>query len=240
MSVSQGTINLQDGNVGNYGDIIKHAALLQLSKYFFSLDGHKTYLDTHCYLTRSQLANHNWTNEVACLIQHYPLYQEYAHLQQTYIDRGEYLCSSGIVLQYSGNAELLLSESNVQTRLALQQQLLEYDARVTVKDDMMQWHEHITGNNNLFVLLDPFKLTDENWAAVTLSLAKGLSEMGRGLMLTFDYDKSTEQPIWPKAPTGWSGPVARFDQAPYHLAAYSTPQIKHEVMQMLSPLGWAA
>ena len=240
MSASVITRNQQDANVGNPGDIIKHAALLQLIKFFNALAGHKVYLDTHCYLPRAQLSNQDWSDDVTRLLQAYPLYRDYAALQRPYIEQGEYLCSSGIVLERSGEIELLLSESNPHTRTMLQQQLRGYDAKTTVKDNMALWYKYMTikKNENIFILLDPFNLTKEVWQTICLMLEKDISATSRGLLLVFDYDKSDEHLAWPKAAAGWAGPAARLSHTPYHLAVYSTPSIRQAVASLLAPLGW--
>ena len=234
------TTNLQEDNVGNLGDILKHAALLQLIRFFNGLAGRKAYLDTHCYLLQGRLVNPNWSAEVHGLLQAYPLYHDYLRVQQPYIERGAYLCSSGIVSQQSDDIELMLSESNPDTRDVLQKQLHTGDIRASIKDDMALWHGHlnIKDGENIFILLDPFRLNERLWRDACLLLEQGMAATAHGLLLVFHYDKADGPFAWPRAAVGWDGPVASLSQAPYHLAVYGTPALGQTAARLLVALGW--
>lgn len=233
-------LNPQEHNVGNLGDILKHAALLQLIRFFDRFTGRKFYLDTHCYLLQARLANPDWSAEVQALLQNYPLYDDYRRLQKPYAERGEYLCSSGIVSRQSGDTELLLSESNPDTRCTLRQQLRDRGIRATVKHDMALWHRELSIRNdeNIFILLDPFHLTEGLWYEVCALQEQSMSAGAQGLLLVFHYDKEEDAFAWPGAAAAWGGPAASLSRPPYHLAVYSTPAYRQAVADLLTPLGW--
>ena len=235
-------VNLQDGNVGNLGDILKHAALVQLTNVFSEhIRDTKYYLDSHSYLYQSRLAVADWYGQTEELLKHSALYQDYIDIEAPYINKGEYLCSSGLVNKLMPDAHLLLCESNRTTREWLLQQLA--DNRVTyhtVKEQMMKW---IKGKSfkrlpNLLALIDPFELTDELWATMNQCLGKMLQQQATVIMLAFDYKKQDARE-WP-ATAGeglhYAGSIA---MQPYHLAAYATDDILKPLCARLTGLAWA-
>lgn len=235
-------INIQHANVGNKGDILKHAALLQLAKWFDShVTGDRAWLDTHCYLLESSLANRHWQQEVELLINEYPAYEAYHKLEQDYIARGKYRCSSGLVLDMIPAIKLLLSECDPVTRNTLQQQLqAESAADVVLIDDMHDWQSmaELPMVDGLLALLDPFRLDDAGWNSSCAAIEKILRPDGIGILIVFTYERVAGFQEWRLAPTGWSGPVAVIDHKPYHLAVYTTKGYRQELVKLLTIHGW--
>lgn len=233
--------NIQDGNVGNLGDILKHAALVQLAKIFAEkIPQTRYYLDSHSYLYQSRLVNPAWSTETRNLLGQSTLYQDYIDLEAPYISRGEYLCSSGLVNKLIPDAHLLLCESNRSTREWLLQQLADNKVDYhTVKGQLASWAKRKSFKRlpNLLVLIDPFELTDGLWQAVSKCLGKMLGRNASAIMLVFDHLKQAERE-WPDAPAGWIGPVASVSVPPYHLAVYTTADFAQIVQQQLHYMGW--
>lgn len=233
--------NKQDDNVGNLGDILKHAALVQLAKVFAEqIPDTKYYLDSHSYLYQSRLVNPDWREQGLALYKQSALYKDYMKLETPYIRRGEYLCSSGLVNKLLPDAHLLLCESNRSTREWLLQQLADNKVNYhTVKEQLVSWAKGKTLKklSNLLILIDPFELTDALWLAVNQCLSNMLHKDASAIMLVFDYKKEQERQ-WPDAPRGWLGPVTRISVPPYHLAVYATGDLVLPVQIQLEQLGW--
>lgn len=233
--------NPQDGNVGNLGDILKHAALVQLAKVFAKhVPYTKYYLDSHSYLYQSRIVNPDWQVQSQTLLYQSDLYGDYIALEVPYIKKGEYLCSSGLVNKIIPDAHLLLCESNKSTREWLLQQLADNKVDYhTVKGQLASW---ATGKSfkklpNLLILIDPFKLTDALWLAVNKCLYKMLHKDASVIMLVFDYAKQPRKQ-WPEAPKGWLTRVASISAQPYHLAAYTSDDFLEPVKTKMEMLEW--
>lgn len=190
--------NLQDTNVGNLGDILKHAALVQLAKLFSEevMCSDKYYLDSHSYLYQSRLATKDWQELSQKLLHASSLYQDYIDIEMPFIKKGEYLCSSGLVNKALPDAHLLLCETNKATREWLLQQLADNKVSYyTVKEQMYKW---VKGKKfrqlpNLLALIDPFELTDDLWQSANQCL-RGMVSIGAPvIMLVFDYKKNPRE-----------------------------------------------
>lgn len=233
--------NKQDDNVGNLGDILKHAALVQLAKVFAEqIPDTKYYLDSHSYLYQSRLVNPEWQAQSQALLMQSVLYEDYIKLEAPYIERGEYLCSSGLVNKLLPDAHLLLCESNRSTREWLLQQLADNKVDYhTVKEQLVSWAKgkSLKKLTNLLILIDPFELTDALWLAVNQCLSNMLHKDASAIMLVFDYKKEQAQQ-WPDAPRGWLGPIASISVQPYYLAVYATGDLVLPVQTQLEQLGW--
>lgn len=234
--------NPQDSNVGNLGDILKHAALLQLAKVFASqIPDTKYYLDSHSYLYQSRLVNPLWMEQSGALQQQFGLYREYVELEAAYIENGEYLCSSGLVNKLLPDAHLLLCESNKSTREWLLQQLADNKVEyMTVKEQLTNWalRKSFKKLPNLLALIDPFELTDALWLAVNKCLSNMLHKDASAIVLVFDYANQPERQ-WPEAPRGWLTLVAGLSVQPYHLAVYASDNLVSEVQAPMKMLGWS-
>ena len=233
--------NPQDGNVGNLGDILKHATLVQLAKVFAEqVPDTKYYLDSHSYLYQSRLVNPDWQEQCQALHAQSALYQDYIELEAPYIKRGEYLCSSGLVNKILPDAHLLLCESNKSTREWLLQQLADNKIDYyTVKEQLASWAKGKSFQRlpNLLALIDPFELTAPLWQAVGKCLGKMLDKNAPAIMLMFDYSNQANKD-WPSAPPGWQGPLASIAAPPYQLAVYATATFVQPVQTRLEKLGW--
>jgi len=236
-------INPQDGNVGNMGDILKHATLVQLVKVFANqIPDTKYYLDSHSYLYQSRLVNPAWQEQIQMLLKQSVLYQDYIDIEMPYIGKGEYLCSSGLVHHLIPDAHLLLCESNKSTREWLLQQLADNKVTYhTVKEQLASWalRKSFKKLPNLLMLIDPFELTDALWLAANKCLSTMLHKDASAIMLVFDY---AEQPKrqWPDAPKGWLTRVANISMQPYHLAVYTSEDFVQPVQVHLAKMGWWA
>ena len=234
-------VNRQDDNVGNLGDVLKHAALIQLAKVFAdNISGQKYYLDSHSYLYQSRLAEDGWNEQTQRLLKKSPAYQDYIDIEGPYIEQGVYLCSSGLINKVIPDAHLLLCESNRTTREWLLQQLA--DNRVTyhtVKEQMTKWVEGKSFKKlpNLLALIDPFELTDELWDSMGKCLRKMLIHQASVILLVFDYKKQAMRE-WPDMPDNWLSYRACVSDQPYHLAVYTSPDMFKTVGQSLDRLGW--
>lgn len=233
--------NLQDSNVGNLGDVLKHAVLVQLAKVFAEhIPGEKYYLDSHSYLYQSRLAATDWQVQTQELLKKSPLYQDYIDIEQPYVLKGDYLCSSGLVHKVIPDAHLILCEKNRQTREWLLQQLA--DNRVTyhtVKEQMLKW---VGGKSfkklpNLFALIDPFELNNELWSTANQCLHKMVDDSAPVIMLVFDYKQQPEYD-WPETPDNWLQFVASISMQPFQLGVYTVPELLQRVQQQMKLLGW--
>lgn len=234
--------NKQHTNVGNPGDILKHAALVQLAGWFdVHARGSRAWLDTHCYLLESQLAYANWQQDVDQLVNRYPVYDAYRKLEQDHVAAGRYRCSSGLIVDLLPDIRLLLSEQNPETREVLQQQLVDTDINsVDLVNDMHDWQMRtdLPRCDALLALLDPFSLSEANWESACGAIKKILRPGGLGILEVFTYERVERLTTWPVAPEGWTGPVAVIDREPYHLAVYTTPLQREEVSHLLTVPGW--
>ncbi|MDH5445394.1 MAG: hypothetical protein OEY52_07540 [Gammaproteobacteria bacterium] len=233
--------NLQDGNVGNLGDILKHTALVQLARIFSeTIQAEKYYLDSHSYLYQSRMASGSWHEQTQILLNISNLYQDYIDVELPYVNKGEYLCSSGLVHHLIPDAHLILCETNRTTREWLLQQLA--DNRVsyhTVKEQMVNWLKGRSFQQlpNLLALIDPFELTEDLWAASSQCLGKMLLADAPALILVFDYQKKTIR-TWSKMDINHIQLAASISKQPYHLAVYASDVFVEATRERLGKMGW--
>lgn len=237
--------NLQDNNVGNLGDIIKHAALLELAKLIQSRNPTTAihYVDTHAYKLIAGLSNVLWREDVGVLLQEYSAYKSYYDLEKSLAAQSKYMCSSAIVAEVMPNVLLHLSEQDFATRQILKAQLKDYAIEpATLLSDARDWCSLQTTveRRPLLMLLDPFKLSNDYWQSALCAISK-LHQLGSdGLLLVFTYDKDNYHVAWPLPPRLWKGPVATINNKPYFLAVYAKENIKADVQHRLAKLGWSA
>jgi 23S rRNA A2030 N6-methylase RlmJ len=236
--------NVQHGNVGNFGDILKHAALVSLAKALSRANAHTTinYLDTHAYLLTSRLANTQWQREVMELCVQHPRYEHYYAIEQVFANKGRYLCSAGLARIGLTHPRLYLSEKDPATREQLQRQLGEQGITPDcVLDEVQQWQTPVCKitAGPLLALIDPFVLTEAQWQAAVHAVERLHKPGEDGFIEVFTYDKAFPSAGWPEPPRGWVGPVAQMARPPYFLAVYATPSVKECAMDVLQELGWA-
>ena len=241
---STNAINPQDGNTGNVGDILKHAALVALARLLRRRSGctATNYLDTHAYRIHSTLSNRGWRTDLARLARRYPVYHDYEALERPYVARDAYLCSTGLVIECLRTPALYLSESDAVTRAALTGQLAERSLQPAVLlSDAADWGRAggPLDSGPLLGLVDPFALTRDTWIWARRAVARLWNEEADGLLELFAYqDDPDSRTSWPPPPAGWVGPVATVHRFPYFLAAYATSSVAPPAGNALAALGW--
>jgi 23S rRNA A2030 N6-methylase RlmJ len=237
-------VNLQQNNVGNLGDILKHAALGALARLFSNAGAVAVnYLDTHAYLLRARLANPDWHAQTRRLRAEDAAYRSYVDLEAPWVARGDYLCSAGIIHSLAPHAHLYLSESDPATRAILANQIADHGIEgVTILDGAALWctAPPSAPRGSLLALVDPFRLTETDWEAALCGLERLHHRRADGLLEVFAFDSLVTELDWPPPPEGWLGPVARLDRAPYHLAVYANGPIRHVARATLERLGFKA
>ena len=238
--------NPQLSNVGNLGDIIKHAALVELAKLIQSRnqDEKINYLDTHTYLLESTCSNGGWRKETAELLSSYARYGNYIALESATVDSGQYLCSSGLALAVLKEPALFLAEADDDTRKELSSQLAASGIKPQIFFADMKGYsflQPIEKQGPTLAIVDPFKLNDTQWREIWDDAKNGITAIHKdgsdGIVLVFNYD--TEKPAtWFEPPQGFEGPVMSHASGKYHFAAYCTPAIRDSVLNTLDRLGW--
>ncbi|MEJ2343928.1 MAG: hypothetical protein P8076_06880 [Gammaproteobacteria bacterium] len=234
--------NKQTGNVGNGGDILKHASLMHLAQLLACSHPRSTinYLDTHAFLLRAPLANREWNAQVQGLAVAHEAYRGYQILQQGRLAGGEYLCSAGVVAAMLPDARLFLSERDPATRLLLQRQVRAGGRAAVILNDAADWRTWPGPRpaGPLLALIDPFVLTASDWSTATAAVERFADHGEGGLLLVFNYDRQRPRVKWPRAPRGWNGPVAQMRAPPCFLCAFATPDLADAAARRLAELGW--
>ena len=237
--------NRQSGNVGNLGDILKHAALVNLAKLLSSRnpDSNLNYLETHAFQLHAVCPNPTkWRVECQQEMSKHPVYKDYAGAEEKYIAVGQYRCSSGLIVDTLPRCSMYLCESDSATRQILTQQLAQagVSPELILSDAIGLQYLCAAKNPGAFLaLVDPFTLPDDVWDAFSVSCDAMRAPERDGIVLVFAWSKRG-QVIWPTPPTGFVGPVMTLSRAPFFLAAYATNAILQEVGKTLKALGWAA
>jgi len=238
--------NRQTGNVGNLGDIIKHAALMDLAAALARAHAEVSYVDTHTFLLHAPLADRDrWSREVDALATMHPGYARYAELQRDSLARtSEYRCSAGLVLDVLGEKRVcaVLGEANPATRAELSAQLAaESRTNVYVVNDAARVDEdaRVPRSGALLVHVDPFTLSPELWPSIAGALDALVSRSADAAILVYRYSRNASTP-WPTAPKGAEGPVAEHRGGPHAFAVYASPAIADAVRHVCNALGWAS
>lgn len=234
--------NPQSGNVGNLGDILKHAALTRLAQVLGERRIPRVnYLDTHAFQFIARPANRNWHGEVDALLREYPDCRAYRDLQAGYVAQEKYLCSSAVVAECLPVAALCLSERNAHSRGVLGSQLSRRGiAPAALLDGVAAWADaeiHIPPSA-LLALIDPFAMDEVCWRDAWRAVHRLWAPDDAGVVLVFDYDKKVDAIEWPAAPRPWGESVARIARNPFHLACYASPAMREPVGEALCRLGW--
>lgn len=240
-----GPQNKQYNNVGNTGDILKHAALLELAQLISEQPGDAAlnYLDTHAFVAEAPVANANWRDEAQALVERWPAYARYLALQGPYVQKGGYLCSSGLGASLLPTARLVLCEHDASTRAALRAQFARMQCGpVQILEDVScgSLASEAEAAGSLLALVDPFMLSERDWAGACCAVARLWRPGADGLLVVFTFDREATAVNWPAAPDGWEGPVAQIGRAPYFLALYATGDIAAAAVARLVALGWCA
>lgn len=235
--------NRQTRSVANLGDILKHAAIVELGHTLAEHFGAVLFVDTHSFLLHApphDLAR--WQREVDERLARHPAYARYAARERDALAKtGRYRCSSGLALDVLGGARgaASLGEANGQTRATLREQLREeHRADVHLSDDALgALRSAPEGARAALIHVDPFALTPALWSRLSPALDALCARTTDVALVLYRYTRSAPSP-WPAAPTGTLGPVAETRGGPHELAAYASSGPRDLVLGVCESLGW--
>lgn len=235
--------NRQVRSVGNLGDILKHAAIVELGQALAGAFGPVLFVDTHAFLLHAPPSDPaRWQREVDERLARFPAYARYAARERNALARtGRYRCSSGLALDALGTARAAasLGEANGLTRATLREQLREEGhADVELRDDAREaLRDAPEGAGTALVHVDPFTLTPALWSDLSPALGALCARTTHVALVLYRYTRSAPSP-WPSAPTGTLGPVAETRGGPHELAAYASLGLRDLVEGVCVSLGW--
>jgi 23S rRNA A2030 N6-methylase RlmJ len=248
------TINRQLGNVGNLGDIIKHAALVELATLLARGTSAVSFVDTHTFQLHAPLPDRKrWERHMEALSKRHPAYERYAALERTSLARTrQYRCSSGLVLDALGErcACAVLGESNAASRAEISSQLAaeielgaeseenaSTHANVHVVDDAsaVDRDARVPPGGALLIHVDPFALSTETWSTFAPALHAMAARSTHTAMVVYRYSRGART-AWPEAPLP---AVAETRGGPHEVAAYASEGIADAVRDVCGSLGWA-
>ena len=240
------TQNKQFANVGNLGDILKHAALVSLIELLHSRGKRLLSVDTHAFLLEAPCPDPSrWLLDAERERCSHAAFEGYIkHQNGVGADPSLYRCSSGLVVDVSRAAgrvpTLILAELDSLTRARLKDQLNDerVEPRVLLDDARKLSAIAIPDTDVMFALVDPFKLDQALWQSIAKSLSRFRRSVKAAVVEVFIFDNSKARVEWPGAPAGFTGPVATIDRRPYHLAIYATSGIAEECGRACVALGW--
>lgn len=236
--------NQQSRSVGNLGDILKHAALVELASLLDRRAAPVSYVDTHTFLLHAPASDRaRWSREVDDLVARYPAYAPYARLQRAFFERTtHYRCSSGLVLDVLAERRdcAILGEANARTRAELAEQIAhEQLDRVWVVDAAasVDRPSRVPPGGAALVHVDPFALSEADWSSFAPGLDAIAERSAEAVFLVYRYSRSARV-AWPVAPMGTLGPVAETRGGPHELAAYASASVADAVQDVCGSLGW--
>ncbi len=236
--------NRQSRSVGNLGDILKHAALVELASMLAARGAPVSYVDTHCFLLHAPLADpERWHREIEAHVERHPAYERYAARERASIARtGDYRCSSGLVIDTLEDARgsTVLGEANAATRTDLRAQIAdEHLTNVFVVDDAVEIDTtaRVPRGGVLLVHVDPFSLTPALWATLRASLDAMSGRSSESIFVLYRYSRSARS-AWPAAPAGTLGPVAEIRGGPHEIAVYASAVLTDVVREICDALGF--
>jgi hypothetical protein len=157
--------------LGNVGDILKHAALVELAAWLARERADVSFVDTHTFQLQAPLPDRaRWEREVDALAARHPAYERYATLERSSLGRnGHYRRSSALVLDALGDrrACAILGEANAASRAELSAQIAaDRFENVLVVEDAARVDDvaRVPGGGTLLVHVDPFRLSSELWS----------------------------------------------------------------------------
>ncbi len=231
--------NIQDRNVGNVGDIVKHAALVALAELLRRRDaGLVRHVETHTFRLVAPLPDPaGWRARVATIPS---AAAAYVAREEPWVAQRLYRCSAGLVADTLGApTHLLLAEAHGPTRAALAASLAEEGLTVdALVDDAAALAALPPGPPApLLVHVDPFDHPRGYWPVVARLLDAWRRPDQDAVVLAFAYDK--RGPVdWPAPPPGLVA-LGRLDTPPYGLAAWASPGFAEDARGVLGALGWA-
>lgn len=233
--------NVQHGNVGNLGDILKHAALAGLGYALRDRVGSDVcYVETHSFLLSAPVADGlEWARISGQWAGSYPGYDRYIDLERDAVARGEYRCSGGLAQDVIAPSAACLAEADPQTRERLASQVQQEGlSGITIVEEADRLPEALRGSRNrgFLMLVDPFEDPTEYWPTVDSIVAEVRQPESVGAIVVFAYRDSTL--AWPPPPDGFGGPVATIERLRFQLAVYATASFEKASQQVLDSLGW--
>jgi 23S rRNA A2030 N6-methylase RlmJ len=238
--------NRQSRSVGNLGDALKHAALVELACMLVDRGSTVSYVDTHTFLLHSEIAElGRFLAEVERLEAKHSAYARYASIERESLERtGRYRCSSGVVVRVLGDRRVAttLGEANGMTRAELRDQIRSEElADVLVVDDaataVRSALASVERAGSVLIHVDPFSLSPELWASLAAGLDLLCTRSTEVVLVVYRYTRSARS-SWPTAPSGAIGPVAETRGGPHELATYASARIAGAVREVCAALGW--
>ncbi|MFO0555334.1 MAG: hypothetical protein U0271_43560 [Polyangiaceae bacterium] len=235
--------NRQSGHVGNLGDIIKHAALVELAFLLKGRGAPVSFVDTHTFRLRAPLAKPpRFARELEAHVRSYRAAERYAEMERASLLRtGNYRCSSGLVLDVLGEdrACAVLGEANGLTRAELREQLAdEGHARVHVVEDasFVDRGGWVPAGGAVLVHVDPFALTPAEWDPIAPVLDAIAARASSAVFVLYRYTRVARIP-WPTPPSGTRF-VAENRGAPHEVAMFASPDVHASVAEVSQSLGF--
>lgn len=236
--------NRQYRSVGNLGDILKHAALVELASLLAETRSSVCWVETHTFLLHAALADpERWNREIDALVAEHPAYARYAAIERAALSRSNrYRCSSGLVIDVLGDRRTtaVLAEANAVTRGELASQLRDEGlANVFVVDDAsaIDREPRVPSGGAVLVHVDPFALSAETWSSIAPPLDAICSRASEVVLVAYRYTRMAPSP-WPTAPNEMLGPLAQIRGGPHEIAVYGSSGVASEVRRVCSTLGW--
>jgi predicted nucleotidyltransferase len=241
--------NPQIKNVGNLGDILKHAALAQFAQLASQnrKEGESVvYLDSHAFTLESDCPDREkWRQEVKSAERRGTGYQRYFQAERQVLEGKPYRCSAGLALDLLDDPFLILAEKDPKTRAALEDQI-ELEGEPRDLRALLLGHSDglgalstfgVLGVGPLLALIDPFRGSHlkRDWDAISRCLTR-LSR--RSTLVVAEVCYFGRRIAWPVPPAGLLGPLATLDRNHFHLAVYATASVNHDVLRVCASLGW--
>ncbi len=227
--------NPQLRNVGNLGDILKHAALMNLAKLLIGrCQSRFAYVESHTFMLEAPCPNpEQWMRETISELTNHVAFSDYFTTEKSVTDNLPYRCSAGLVideLRKSNIVEpaLILAEKDSATREVLKGQLVrEQVENCTILEDALQLsaQEIPDDVDTLLVLVDPFVLDDGLWNSLVAALDSIIRPGSEIVLELFTFDAGQAVVRWPSPPAYMIGPVSVMHRQPYHLAVYATEAV---------------
>lgn len=241
-------------NAGNYGDILKHGALVRLAQLAAkrAIRGPVTYIDTHARCVHCSWDNPlKWKQRINAKLGRHSAYTEYVRKEKERLDEDEpYLCSVGLALDIISdrNYYSVLNEPDEEVRFELQQQVRRAGYRADyVLEDVSEMEDiepprgedededdHAAGSHLVMADLADHGL--DAWDGISEGVSHFTESETEGIVEVFHVDEDASD--WPDSPTHYNGPIATLHDKPYHLAVYATDPMVDRTIDQLQNLGW--
>jgi 23S rRNA A2030 N6-methylase RlmJ len=238
--------NRQLGHVGNTGDILKHAALVELAAMLARDRPDVSFVDTHAFqlhAPQGDEARAQWERDVKERVARHPAYDRYAALERDSLEKiSRYRCSSGLMLDALGPARVcaVLAESNAHSRSVIASQLAaEHLENAFVVDDAARVDDaaHVPAGGALLVHVDPFVLTPELWSQIAPALSAMSARSAESAFVLYRYSRNARTP-WPAPPARTIGPLMETRDGPHAVVAYASAGLVDAVRDICARLGW--